>query len=344
MVLTLAVILVLVAVAVAAFVWWDGRESRRALEAQSSAMQQSMQALDARLTAGVEGVRTSLTSSITTTHETMRSVDQQLGRLSESTRRMLEVGREISELQQMLRAPKPRGQFGELLLERLLADMLPQGNFALQHRFANGHIVDAVISFGGGLVPVDAKFPDAAFGRIIAADDDDARTAARKEFVRDVRAHIDAVSKYILPDEGTFGFALMYVPAENVYYEAMMCEGDLLSYAHGRRVMVCGPNSLFGYLQAIVLGLRGLRVEERSREIVAHLERLAGDFGRFRNDFETLGRHISNAHAKYDDLDRATVRLGERIARPLEGDGSRELEEGRAGDKQSALSAGRSVE
>ena len=315
MIVTLLVLLALALLGAVAVIWYDGRESRRALQSQ-------LQALDARLSAGVDGVQASLASSLTGTHETMRNVDQQLGRLSESTRQMLEVGRDISGLQQMLRAPKPRGQFGELLLERLLADVLPDENFSLQHRFRNGTIVDAAVLIGGGLVPVAAKFPAAAFRRIIDADSDAARALARRDFARDVRGHIDAVSKYILTDEGTFGFALMYIPAENVYYEAMIRDeaGDLQAYAQAKRVMACSPNTFFAYLQALVLGLKGLRVEERSREIVAHLERLNDDFARFRREFDTLGNHLSHAKTKYDDLDRGATKFADRLARPLEHD------------------------
>ncbi len=326
MIVTLAILAAVAVAGAVLFAWRESRLANAQLQQQLAVMQQSMQAqvqaLDARLTAGVDGVQRSLTSSLTSTHDTMRAVDQQLGELSASTRQMLEVGRDISGLQQMLRAPKPRGQFGELLLERLLEDILPSGHFALQHRFKDGRIVDAVIQIGGGLVPVDAKFPDAAFRRIIDAADDAVRAVARRDFARDVRGHIDAVAKYILPDEGTFGFALMYVPAENVYYESMIRDdsADLQAYAQAKRVIVCSPNSFFAYLQALVLGLKGLRVEERAREIVAHLERLNDDFARFRKDFDTLGGHIAHAHAKYDELDRSAARLGDRLARPLDPD------------------------
>lgn len=317
MIVAVLVLLALVLLGAMLVVWYDGRESRHALQSQ-------LQALDARLSAGVSGVQQSLASSLTGTAATMHSVDQQLGQLSESTRQMLEVGRDISGLQQMLRAPKARGQLGELLLERLLADVLPNDNFALQHRFRNGTIVDAAVLIGGGLVPIDAKFPDAAFRRIIDADSDAARGLARREFARDVRGHIDDVSKYILADEGTFGFALMYIPAENVYYEAMIRDeaGDLQAYAQAKRVIACSPNTLFAYLQALVLGLKGLRVEERAREIVAHLERLNDDFARFRREFDTLGAHITHAKAKYDELDRGAIKFADRLARPLEHDWS----------------------
>ena len=283
-------------------------------------MQAQVRALDARLTASMNSVNQSLSTSVTATQKTMSSVDQQLGQLSNSTQQMLQVGRDISGLQEMLRAPKPRGQFGELLLERP----------------ARGHAAGRAVH---GAAPVqerpdrrrgdphrrrhragDAKFPDAAFRRIVDAPDDAARVAARRDFARDVKGHIDAVAKYIVPDEGTFGFAMMYVPAENLYYELMVRDesADLQTYAQGKRVIPCSPNSLYAYLQSLVLGLKGLRVEERANEIVNHLERLNDEFTRFRKDFATLGSHIGNAHTRFDQLDRAAMRFGDRLARPLD--------------------------
>ena len=160
---------------------------------------------------------------------------------------------------------------------------------------------------GNGMVPVDSKFPLENFKRVIETTDEAGQRAARKQFARDVKKHIDAIaSKYILPDEGTFDFALMYIPAENVYYETIIkdedsAEASLSAYALSKRVIPVSPNSLFAYLQAIVLGLRGLRIEKSAQEIIAHLARLKGDFARFNEEFDTLGKHITNVKNRYDD-------------------------------------------
>jgi DNA recombination protein RmuC len=157
---------------------------------------------------------------------------------------------------------------------------------------------------------VDSKFPLENFKRMIDAAEDADRKAARKKFVSDVKKHIDAVaSKYILPDEGTFDFALMYIPAENVYYETIIKddtveETNICSYALERRVIPVSPNSFYAYLQAIVLGLRGMRVEKSAQQIIQQLARLKGDFARFSDDFEILGKHITNIKNKYDDSSR----------------------------------------
>jgi len=248
-------------------------------------------------------------------------VQQGLGELREATARVRDIGRDVVSLHDILRAPKLRGGLGELLLGDLLAQVLPARHFTLQHTFQNGERVDAVVRLGPALVPVDAKFPLEDFRRLLEAGDDETRTRARRAFVARVRKHIDDVAtKYILPDEGTYDFALMYVPAENVYYEAIVRDDggndrELSAYALERKVIPVSPNCFYAYLQAIVLGLRGLRIEARAQEVVGQLARLAGDLGRLQDDFRVLGRHVTNAaqaHAAADRrLDRLTAKLAE---------------------------------
>jgi DNA recombination protein RmuC len=233
-------------------------------------------------------------------------VHGQLGTLTEATRRMEQVGRDIAGLEQILRAPKIRGGFGELLLERLLAELLPAATYQLQHAFRGGDKVDAVITVAGRMVPIDSKFPLENFRRMLEEPDEERRRQIRRTFLRDVRMQVDEIAKkYILPDEGTFDFALMYIPAENVYYEVILKdetgEDSLLSHALERHVIPVSPNSFYAYLQVILLGLRGLRIEQNAHELLGGLTRLQGDVGRFREHFDTLGRHITNAKNKYDE-------------------------------------------
>ncbi|MBV9079487.1 MAG: DNA recombination protein RmuC [Elusimicrobia bacterium] len=245
-------------------------------------------------------------------------VQASLGGLEQATQQVFAVGKNIAQLQDLLRAPKVRGAFGELFLGDLLAQILPAQNFTLQHAFKGGEIVDAVIRLGR-LVPVDAKFPLENFRRITEGTPAEG-TQARKKFLQDVRRHIDAIaSKYLRPDEGTFDFALMYIPAENVYYEAIIKgDGDegLSAYAFSKRVVPVSPNSLFAYLQTISLGLRGLQVEENARAILARIDALKNDFARFKEDHQLVGRHLSNARAKYEDADRRLGRFEDKLQAP----------------------------
>ena len=245
-------------------------------------------------------------------------VHGQLGALGEATRRMEQVGRDISGLEQILRAPKIRGGLGEILLERLLAEILPSDNYRLQHSFRSGDKVDAAIVVAGRLVPVDSKFPLENFRRMVEEPDEERRRQARRAFLQDVRNRVDEIArKYIVPDENTFDFALMYIPAENVYYEMILRdeagEDPLLGYALTRRIVPVSPNSFYAYLQVILLGLRGLRIEQNAREILAVLGRLQADAARLREHFDTLGRHITNAKNKYDETATTLARLEGKI-------------------------------
>jgi len=269
----------------------------------------------------VQRSQTSVGERLDHTARVVGEVQQGLGELREATARVRDIGRDVVSLHDILRAPKLRGGLGELLLGDLLAQVLPARHFTLQHTFQNGERVDAVVRLGPALVPVDAKFPLEDFRRLLEAGDDETRTRARRAFVARVRKHIDDVAaKYILPDEGTYDFALMYVPAENVYYEAIVRDDagndrELSTYALERKVIPVSPNCFYAYLQAIVLGLRGLRIEARAQEVVGQLARLAGDLGRLQDDFRVLGRHVTNAaqaHAAADRrLDRLTAKLAE---------------------------------
>ncbi|HWP23099.1 MAG TPA: DNA recombination protein RmuC [Candidatus Binatia bacterium] len=246
-------------------------------------------------------------------------VQRSLGGLEEANRKIYEVGKDIASLQEILRAPKLRGGLGEFFLEDLLAEILPPQHYATQHAFRSGEKVDAVIKLGGSLVPVDAKFPLENFKRVVEAAGEEEKNRAKRQFVADVKKHIDAIaSKYILPDEGTYHFALMYIPAENVYYETIIKDGapgekSLSQYAMSKYVIPVSPNSFYAYLQAIVLGLKGMRVEDRAKEIIRYLGRLQGDFGKFREEFVLLGKHLGHAQSSYLSADRRLDQFGQKL-------------------------------
>jgi DNA recombination protein RmuC len=166
---------------------------------------------------------------------------------------------------------------------------------------------------------VDAKFPLENFKRMLEAAGDEEKNRAKRQFGIDVKKHIDAIAgKYILPDEGTYDFALMYIPAENVYYETIIRDGapeekSLCHYAMSKRVIPVSPNSLYAYLQAIVLGLKGMKIEDRAKDIIQYLSRLQGDFGKFREEFALIGKHVGHAQASYQSADRRLDQFGQKL-------------------------------
>ena len=244
-------------------------------------------------------------------------VQRGLGELREATGKVFEVGKSVSQLHDILKAPKLRGGFGEFFLADLLVQVLPAEHVTLQHGFRSGERVDAAIRLGERLVPIDAKFPLEDFRRMLDAADDEARSRARKAFTTRVRKHVDDVAtKYVLPDEGTYDFALMYIPAENVFYEAVVRDegAELASYALARKVIPVSPGTLYAYLQAIVLGLRGLRIEARAHEVLGQLACLTGDLGRLREEVRLVGKHLGNAAQAFGAAERRLEGLEGKLA------------------------------
>ena len=247
---------------------------------------------------------------------TTAQIHERLGKVDQATAQMLERAKDLARLEQALRPPKARGGFGELLLGNLLRDRLPPDAFTLQYGFKSGERVDAVIRVEK-LVPVDAKFPLDNFERLCGSEDENEKALHEKAFARDVKGHVDAIAaKYILPDEGTYDFALMYVPSEGVYYE-LACgkTGALLAYANDKRVFPVSPTTFVAYLQVIALGLKGLQIEQHAHEVMSYCGQLQKDFGRFREDFELVGKHLGHAHTKYADAGRRLDRFETQLER-----------------------------
>ena len=252
---------------------------------------------------------------------TTKEIHERLGKLGQATVQMNERVRDLARLEQALRPPKARGGFGELLLGNLLRDRLPAHAFELQYTFAGGERVDAVIRVER-LVPVDAKFPLDNFHRSIEAETDDERALHQKAFARDLKGHVDAIAaKYVRPEQGTYDFALMYLPAEAVYYE-LVCgaTGSLYEYALDKRVFPVSPTTLVAYLQVIALGLKGLQIEQHAHEVMAYVAELHRDFGRFRDDFDLVGKHLGNAQTKYSDAEKRLDRFSGKLERASDRD------------------------
>jgi DNA recombination protein RmuC len=312
-------VLTLAAIAVLLIIVLRGRSKQQQADQGALMLQQQLSALQQRLDAFGQVVSKNLQNTTDSMNSRLDKTTEVIGDLREKFGQIHEVGKAAQELVSIMRAPKLRGGMGEFFLKDLLAQILPQEHYLVQYRFKSGDAVDAVIKIGPRLVPVDAKFPYENFKRVIQATNEVERIAHRKQFLRDVKRHVDAIAtKYILPDEGTYDFALMYVPAENVYYETIIKEEavedrQLFSYALERRVIPVSPNSFYAYLQTILLGLRGMKVEERASEILAELECLRGNFEKIQESFRVLGRHLINANGAYSETEKAMTKFDTKL-------------------------------
>ncbi len=285
-------------------------DMRSSLERSTSLMQEQMQA-----------TQRSITERLDVAAQALTMVHRELGQ-------MQEIGRQMREFQDFFRSPKLRGNIGEQVLRELLEQVLPRTCFRLQHRFANGQVVDAVVVSDKGLIPIDAKFPLEDYRQMRTARSEEERAASLRAFVRTIKRHIDMISeKYILPAEGTVDFALMYVPSEAIYYEIIAGEHGLVAHAQQRHVVVVSPNSFYIFLRVVLMGLEGQRIEETARRILQAIDGLRQDASRLGESLRLLNSHLNNARSALERANSDFVQLTGKM------EAMRQLQPGRAVDQ-----------
>lgn len=242
-------------------------------------------------------------------------IQKNLGSLEITAKNIQDIGSNISSLQEILQAPKLRGNLGEYLLEDLLKNILPASNYGVKYSFKNGTQVDAIIKLKDGIIPIDSKFPLESFSRMIKATCDEDKKKFKREFISSVKTKIDEIAnKYINPSEETFDFAMMYIPAENVYYETIISDSnmdyEIFNYAIKKQVVIVSPNSFWAYLMAIAYGLKGFAIEAHAKHIRSECANIQIVFNKMYEDVLVTGKHLNNALSKYDDCVKKTEKLG----------------------------------
>lgn len=284
-------------------------------------LQQRMGQVEEQVKQSLDESNRSVSEKFDNSLKVIGDIKHTIGSLEETNKQMLALGKEISSIQDLLRPPQIRGGLGEFTLNNILRELLPRQNYEEQYRFRNGVIVDAVIKLGNRIVPVDSKFPLESFERYLACSDEKEKNYHLREFCRSVKSKIDDIAaKYILEDEATYNFALMYIPSENVYYQTILKDGvevdgkSIAEYALEKRVVIVSPNSIYAYLRVIHLGLRGMQFENNIRKIMDDYSRLYKELEKFEKQFTTLGTHINHAHAVFDGAARQLNTLSAKMS------------------------------
>jgi DNA recombination protein RmuC len=246
-------------------------------------------------------------------NERLDTAARVIGDLKQNLGEMSEVGKGIRSLQEFLQSPKLRGNIGEQVLYDMIGQSFPKNSFHLQYAFKSGVKVDAVLKTDAGLLCVDSKFPMENFTKMHKGLTEADRVQAKKDFVGDVKKHItDIGKKYILPEEGTMDFALMYIPSEGVYYEIANME-DLMTYARKQRVYPVSPNTLYAHLQVLLLSFQGKDLEQKSRRLFQLLRGIQKDYTKIEEGLGTLGKHINNAYNSMGTVSGSFSLLGQKL-------------------------------
>ena len=263
-------------------------------------------------------------------------VTRNLTELKETNQQVVGVTDELKTLQNILQNPKQRGVLGEFHLQTLLENILPPGQFKLQHRFKDGTVVDAVIMLKDDrMLPVDAKFSLENYNRIVEEKDPAKRQSVLAQFKTDLKNRIDETATYIRPQEKTMDFAFMFIPSEAIYYDLLVNKigaanvnsRDLIEYAfRDKSVVIVSPTSFMAYLQTVLQGLRSLEIEEKAEAIqkgVAdlgrHINAHADYMSRLGKTLSTTVSHYNQAYKSLGQVDKDVVKIagGENEVKPL---------------------------
>ena len=255
--------------------------------------------VDAKLLEITQQVQDKLDQNIKEGFAQFEKVQQHLKAAEEQLREVGALGHSINDLNNLLKLPHMRGQFGEASLERLLADFLPSHMYEFQASLGDGSRPDAVIYFPDRKLPIDAKFPREQILAIFESENEAEIEAARAEFVRVMKAQTKRIQNYIQPENGTTDIALMYLPSETLYMEAVR-NRELADWLNQQHVFPVSPNTLLMTLQTIALVHKWYEVASRFEKSRLELAKAQKSFDHFQNQFENVGKSLNKAQEAFD--------------------------------------------
>ena len=269
----------------------------------------------------VKDSRESVERSSQNVHRQVQSFTTGLTQMSEGLKQVHESVKGVVSFQNIFKAPKLRGIWGESSLEAALSQYFPKDSYQMQYYFKNGEAVDAIIKMPNDIIlPIDSKFPMENFEKMVEADNEIATDNYRKIFLSDAKKKIDETSKYVRPSEGTSDFVLMYIPAETLYYEIVnsIKEVDVPAYARSKRVILVSPNTFMLSISAIRHWLRDVQMSRQTQTVMKKLAQVIKDGEKLSDDFKRLGKHLSDARGSYDSSEKRLSLMTDRVQTVLE--------------------------
>ena len=250
------------------------------------------------------------------TTKTFSDILQRLALIDDAQKKITELSTNVVSLQEVLNDKRSRGAFGEVQLNGLIRNVLPEQSFKLQHTLSNGKIADCILFLPEptGNVVVDAKFPLESYRKMMdfeLANSD--RKTAQRQFKVDIKKHINDISDKYLIDKETADGAIMFIPAEAIFAEIHGHQSDLVDYANKKRVWLVSPTTLMAILTTARSVLKDEATRKQVHIIQAHLSDLAKDFDRFKGRFANLAKHIDQAAVDVKQIHTSADKISNRF-------------------------------
>ncbi len=274
------------------------------------------QKTDARLQAISGQVEKRLSEGFEKTTATFADIVKRLALIDEAQKKLTELSSNVVSLQEVLADKRSRGAFGEVQLNALIRNVLPEDGYQIQYKLPNATIADCILFLPepSGNVVIDSKFPLESYQRMtdISLAETERRTAER-QFKQDILRHIKTIAeKYIIPGTTSDG-AVMFIPAEAVFAEIQAHHTDLVDKAHAARVWMVSPTTLWATLNTARAVLKDAATREQLHIIQEHLGFLSKDFERFQGRMEKLSQHIRQAHEDVEKVHTSARKISARF-------------------------------
>ena len=258
----------------------------------------------------------------TEANKAIEDITKKLTQLEETNNQIKDIGGQLRGLENILKNPKQRWNLWEYFLKELLENVFTPDQYKLQYTINSVWIVDAALFIWDKTIPIDSKFPQENYERLIASEDEYSIKKYSTELRRDIKKRIDETSKYIIPEEWTTDFAFMLIPAEWLYYDLFINKvwdiepKKLIEYAFTKKVIICSPSSFYAYLQTVIQGMKSLQIEEHAKDIQKYVIKLQKDlwsyeelFGKLWNSLGTTVNHYNNAYKRLNIIDKDIVKI-----------------------------------
>lgn len=264
-------------------------------------------------------VKENLDQGFKKTNETFNNVVERLAKIDEAQKKIESLSANVVSLQDVLTDKKSRGIFGEVQLNQVLSAVFGDKNdkvYQLQYKLPNGTICDSIIFLPeptGSLV-VDSKFPLENFRRMF---DTTLHDSQRKEHVKDfknnLKKHIDDIaSKYIIRDV-TADQAVLFLPAEAIFAELYAYHGDIIDYAHTKKVWITSPTTFMAMITTVQVVLNNIERSKYTNVIHQELNKLADEFGRYKKRWDNLASHIDTVSKDVKEIHITTNKITDRF-------------------------------
>lgn len=325
-------LLILAVIIVVLLVWLLVKLNRKPEDSTADKIQTAFQTLTVEIVGkqmdGMLKIRESLDQATKIMNERLaesnRSLDQKvevfgeiknsIGELAVQAKNIETIGQNIQSLSDLLKPPKLRGSVGETFLENILSQILPKALYEIQHTFPSGTRVDAVIKIGSRSLSVDSKFPLESYNNYVENPEN---IDFRKQFSKSIKKHVEDISgRYILPQEGTLEFAVMYIPAESIYYQLVSNESEVFDYALSKKVIPSSPGHLYGFLATLSavyaetgLATQGRKLSAFLNNLTDSLTKLSGLHERMDGSVRSLTASLGKARDETRSAEQHLLRL-----------------------------------